>query len=70
MLWAAARGELECVEALVDNGASLLKPRKDGVTILHVSACANDLYVLNYAIKKKQTNSIDILSEDGYSPAH
>ena len=46
LLWAASRGDIDMIKVLVDNGASLLKPRVDGVTILHIGACANDLPLL------------------------
>lgn len=36
------------------------------MTVLHVAACTNDVHVLDYAIKKKTTGSIDIPS-DGVS---
>jgi hypothetical protein len=37
---------------------------KDGVTVLHVGACTNDVHVLDYAIKTKTTKSIDIANEE------
>jgi len=39
MLWAAVRGEVAILEELVAGGAQILKPRKDGVTTLHLAAC-------------------------------
>jgi ankyrin repeat protein len=58
------------VKLFVENGASLLKPRRDGLNILHLCCCSNDIHTLDYAIKKKETKSIDMLTEEGYSPAH
>ena len=55
ILWAAARGELEIMQSLVDGGAQILKPRKDGVTVLHLAVVNNDVHVLNYACKIRQT---------------
>ena len=46
LLKAASRGNIDMIKILEDNGASLLKPRIDGVTILHIGACANDLPLL------------------------
>jgi ankyrin repeat protein len=63
-LWAAARGEVEIVEELVKGGAQILKPRKDGVTTLHLAACTNDVHMLNYVLKTKSTSSIDMISDD------
>jgi ankyrin repeat protein len=53
LLWAASRGDLDVIKGLVENGASLLKPRKDGITVLHIGAVNNDLHVLDYVIKTK-----------------
>ena len=39
------------VKTLVENGATLLKPKGDGMNILHVAASHNDIHMLNYAIK-------------------
>lgn len=52
------------VKYLCENGASLLKPKKDGVTILHLSAGLNDIHTLDYALKTKQTKSIDLPSDE------
>ena len=52
------------VKFLVDNGAYLLKPKKDGVTVLHLSASVNDIHTLDFAIRAKDTNSIDIPSKE------
>jgi hypothetical protein len=41
-----------------------LKPKADGVTILHIAASNNDIHTLDYAIKTKETNSIDLPTED------
>jgi ankyrin repeat protein len=41
------------IKELVENGASLLKPRRDGITVLHIGAVNNDLHVLDYVIKTK-----------------
>jgi hypothetical protein len=64
-LWATTNGDVDMMRALIeDGGAQILKPRKDGVTVLHVAACMNHVKALNYAIKTKTTASIDILSEE------
>lgn len=39
------------VKFLCDNGANLLQPKKDGLTILHITASQNDIHTLDYAIK-------------------
>jgi ankyrin repeat protein len=38
------------VKELLENGASLLKPKKDGLTVLHIAASQNDIHMLDYAI--------------------
>ena len=39
------------VKLLVENGANLLKPKGDGMNVLHVAASHNDIHMLDYAIK-------------------
>jgi ankyrin repeat protein len=51
------------IKALVENGAQVLKPRVDGITALHLAAVTNDVFVLDYVLKTKQTNSVDMLSD-------
>ena len=38
------------VKMLVEGGAQLLKPKADGMTILHVAASSNDIHMLDYAL--------------------
>ena len=52
------------VKLLVENGASLLKPKADGMTILHVAASVNDIHTLDFALKNVETNSIDVQTKD------
>ena len=52
------------VKLLVENGASLLKPKADGITILHVAASVNDIHTLDFALKNVETNSIDVQTKD------
>ena len=49
---------------LVNHGAEILKPKKDGLTLLHISASQNDIHVLDYTISVKKTRSIDIPNEE------
>lgn len=42
------------VKMLVDSGASIMKPKGDGMTVLHVAASSNDIHLLEYAIKEIQ----------------
>jgi ankyrin repeat protein len=37
-------------KTLVSNGASILKPKRDGMTVLHIAASQNDIHMLDYAI--------------------
>ena len=50
MLWAATRKHMTIVKMLVESGATLLKPKGDGLTILHVAASYNDIHMLDFAI--------------------
>lgn len=35
-----------------ENGCDLLqRKRSDGLTVLHIAACANDVHVLDYVLK-------------------
>ena len=47
-----------------------MKPKKDGITVLHIAAGNNDIHLLDYAIKIKSTKSIDLPNEEGWTPAH
>jgi len=60
LLWAATRKDLSVVKLLVNNGASILKPKSDGMTIMHIAASQNDIHMLDYAIKMKETPTIDL----------
>ena len=62
-MWAASKEDTAMVKLLAGYGAHLLKPDKDGLTLLHISAGLGDVRTLDYIIKQKQTNSIDLLSE-------
>jgi hypothetical protein len=42
----------------------MYKPRKDGVTILHLAAVNNDIWTLNYVLRLKRQTNIDIVSDD------
>lgn len=64
MHFASLKGGVGMVRFLVDNGAHLLKPKKDGMTILHIAASNNDVHILDYALQFKETKSIDIASEE------
>jgi ankyrin repeat protein len=37
-MWAATKKHMTVVKLLVENGADLLKPKGDGMNILHVAA--------------------------------
>ena len=63
-MWAASKGDLQMVQMLVQLGAEILKPKKDGFTLLHIAASQNDIHVLDYAISVKKTKSIDIPNEE------
>jgi ankyrin repeat protein len=59
------------VQRLVDKGAQLMKPKKDGMNILHISSACGDVRILDYALKLREgTTSIDSMTEEGFSPAH
>ncbi|CDW79760.1 ankyrin repeat protein [Stylonychia lemnae] len=70
LLWASSQKNVSMVKFLHENGAELLQPKKDGFTSLHVASSGNDVHTLDYVIKKKETNSIDLVNQDGWTPAH
>lgn len=63
-MWAGTKKDLNMVKTLVNGGAQLLKPKKDGMTLLHLSATHNDIHILDYCLKKKETTSIDLETND------
>jgi len=64
LLWAAAKKDLTMVKFLVEHGAQILKSKKDGLTILHIASSQGDIHVLDYAIKVKESASIDVQNDD------
>jgi hypothetical protein len=64
LLWAASKKDVTMAKLLVECGASLLKPKKDDLTILHIAASLNDIHTLDFAIKAKETKSIDLPNEE------
>ena len=49
-MWAATSKNIEMVHMLAENGANLMKPKKDGLTIMHIAASINDIHVLDYVL--------------------
>jgi hypothetical protein len=47
------------VKILVDSGASLLKAKGDGMSVLHVAASSNDIHMLDYSIREIQRQTRD-----------
>jgi len=45
------------VKMLVDSGAQIMKPKGDGMNVLHVAASSNDIHMLDYAIKEVQNQA-------------
>ncbi len=43
------------VKMLVENGATLLKSKGDGMNIMHVAASHNDIHMLDFTIKQLAT---------------
>ena len=64
MLWAAQQKNLQMVQSLVNSGASLLKGKKDGINIMHLSAGVNDIHTLDYVLQERETTSVDIPNEE------
>lgn len=70
ILWAAAKGNLNMVKKLHRLGGNIIKPKKDGLTCLHIAATNNNIHILSYLLENKPTKSIDIENEEGWTPAH
>ena len=58
------------VKRLVRLGANPLKPKKDGITWLHVAATNNDVHTLDYLWSKIPQKLINIPNNEGWTPAH
>lgn len=43
LMWAAHRSDMDTLEELISNGADLIKPKKDGMTVFHMAASNNDV---------------------------
>lgn len=50
LLWAATKKHMTVVKTLIEQGATPLKSKSDGMNILHVAASSNDIHVLEYVI--------------------
>lgn len=55
VLWATTKKHFSMVKKLHKLGANLLKPKKDGITCIHIAATNNDIHILDYLA----TNSIE-----------
>lgn len=69
VLWAVNKKHFEMVKKLIRLGANPLKPKKDGITGLHIAATNNDVHILDYLLAKIQSD-INIPNEEGWTPAH
>ena len=56
-MWAATKKHMTVVRLLVENGASIMKGKGDGMNILHVAASHNDIHMLDYTIKVLEAQS-------------
>lgn len=64
--------DLRLIKLLVENGANLLKPKKDGLTSMHFAASNNDIHFLDYILTTVDNaqNVANIKTVDGWTPAH
>ncbi|CAI2374403.1 unnamed protein product [Moneuplotes crassus] len=70
LLWATAKNNFGMVKKLYKLGGNMIKPKKDGLTCLHISATNNNVHILNYLLENRPTKSIDIENAEGWTPAH
>ena len=61
---------LSMVKKLHKLGGNMMKPKRDGITCLHVAATNNDIHLLNFLLENRPTKSIDIENQEGWTPAH
>jgi ankyrin repeat protein len=54
---------------LIEQGASPLIPKANGLTIYHFAAANNDLLMLDYLMKLNRHFHIDIKNSEGKTPA-
>ena len=60
------------IKLLVDNGANILKAKKDGLTSMHFAASNNDIHFLDYILSEADNAEkvANIQTVDGWTPAH
>lgn len=69
-MWATQKCNLEIAEELVSNGASVTKPKKDGINPFHMAASNNDIHMLDYFIQLNQHQTLEMQNIEGWTPAH
>ena len=52
------------VKILVESGAQIMKPKADGMTVLHVAASSNDIHMLDYSISEIQRQARENLESN------
>ena len=57
------------MQELITHGASVTKPKRDGMTTFHVAASNNDVQMLDYLIELNQHDTVDIKNQEGWTPA-
>lgn len=50
IMWAAQSTNLDIIQELIENGASVTQPKADGITVLHMAASNNDIHTIDYLI--------------------
>ena len=66
---AAKNGNIDMAKQLVEAGARVTSPMAKGVTVFHISAADGDVHLLDFAISRGQHLSLDLKTEDGWTPA-
>lgn len=61
--------DLKMSKQLVEEGAKVLTPMDKGVTLFHMAAANNDVRLLDFAIGRDDHASLDLRTDDGWTPA-
>lgn len=70
-MWAAQSTNLDVIHELVANGASVTRPKADGITVLHMAASNNDIHTIDYLINLKDIDiNVNVRNSEGWTPAH
>jgi len=60
----------EIAKFLLESGANPVKSKNNGMNLFHLAAANNDVRLLELALNQERHYTVDMLTEDGWTPAH